>query len=126
MERKIIHTEKAPAPIGPYSQAILVGNMLFVSGQIAINPNTNHLHNASVKKEAEQVMENLKNILEAAEMDFNHVVKTSIFLSSMEHFATVNDVYQQYFNNNFPARETMAVKGLPKEVHVEISMIAVK
>ena len=124
--RKIIHTENAPAPIGPYSQAVMAGNMLFVSGQIALDPKTGHLQNASVKKEAEQVMENLRNILEAADMNFDHVVKTSIFLSNMEHFTTVNEVYQQHFNSNYPARETMAVKGLPKDVHVEISMIAVK
>lgn len=125
MERTIIQTNDAPAPIGPYSQAVKVGNMLFISGQIALKPGTNDLNNPEVSTEAHQVMHNLRAILAAAGMDFSHVVKTTIFLSDMSLFAEVNEVYGKYFNGHFPARETVAVKGLPRNVHVEISMIAV-
>ena len=126
MEKKIINTPNAPAPIGPYNQAVSAGNMLFISGQVAINPATGNIDATDVIGEAHQVMHNLKAILTEAGMDFNDVVKTTIFLSDMNLFATVNEVYGKYFTGNFPARETVAVRGLPKNVNVEISMIAVK
>ena len=122
--KKIINTPNAPAPIGPYNQAVLSGDMLFVSGQIALIPGTSDLANADIAVEANQVMKNLKAILTAAGMDFADVVKTTIFLSDMGLFAAVNEVYGSYFETDFPARETVAVKGLPKNVNVEISMIA--
>jgi 2-iminobutanoate/2-iminopropanoate deaminase len=124
--KSIIYTEKAPAPIGPYSQAVLTGNMLFISGQIPIDPETNQLINGSIRDEARQVMKNLEALLSESGLSFESVVKTSIFLSDMNHFAEVNEVYGSYFISNFPARETVAVLGLPKNVNVEISMIAVK
>ena len=124
--KKIIQTSASPAPIGPYSQAVIAGNMLFVSGQIAINPATNELINGEIQDEAAQVMENLKQILSEAGYGFEHVVKTSIFLSDMKHFAEVNEIYGSYFHSDFPARETVAVAGLPKNVNVEISVIAYK
>jgi 2-iminobutanoate/2-iminopropanoate deaminase len=125
--KKIIFTEKAPAPIGPYSQAVLSGNMLFTSGQIAINPENNELILNNIDAEIGQVMKNLKAVLEAAEMDFSNVVKTTIFLNDMEDFGRVNAVYGSYFaENDAPARETVEVSVLPKNVNVEISMIAVK
>lgn len=126
MSKNIIHTPKAPLPIGPYSQAVQTGNMLFVSGQIAIDPTTNELISGDVKAEAEQVMKNLEQLLAAAGYGFEHVVKTSIFLRDMADFAIINEVYGSYFSGNFPARETVAVLGLPKNVNVEISIIAVK
>ena len=124
--KKIVNTPKAPAPIGPYNQAVLSGNMLFISGQIALIPGTSDLVNADIKTETNQVMENLKAILAEAGMDFGHVVKTSIFLSDMSLFADVNEIYGSFFASDYPARETLAVKGLPKNVNVEISMIASK
>jgi 2-iminobutanoate/2-iminopropanoate deaminase len=124
--KSIIYTEKAPAPIGPYSQAVLTGNMLFISGQIPIDPETNQLINGSIRDEARQVMKNLEALLSESGLSFESVVKTSIFLSDMNHFAEVNEIYGSYFISNFPARETVAVLGLPKNVNVEISMIAVK
>mgnify|MGYP006264406007 FL=1 len=125
--RKIINTNNSPEPIGPYNQAILKGNTLFISGQIALDPKTMSLTNNSVKEETVQVMENLKNILLEAEMNFNDVVKTSIFLSDMDNFSEVNKVYESYLESgNEPARETVAVKTLPMNVNVEISMIAIK
>jgi len=125
--KKIITTLNAPAPIGPYNQAVLVNNTLYLSGQIGLNPHSMELVEGGVKKEAEQVMENLKSVLEAAEMNFDQVVKSSIFLSDMADFGQVNEVYGSYFNNETaPARETIAVKTLPKNVRVEISMIAIK
>ncbi len=126
MEKKIIHTAKAPAPIGPYSQAVQAGNMLFVSGQVAIDPATGELNNPDVPTEAKQVMNNLQALLNEAGYSFADVVKTTIFLSDMSLFQTVNEVYGSFFTANFPARETVAVKGLPKNVNVEISVIAVK
>lgn len=124
--KKIIFTDKAPAPIGPYSQAVMAGNMLYTSGQIAINPENGHLVLTNVTLETKQVMENLKAVLEAAGMTFENVIKTSIFLSDMEDFAKVNEVYSSYFSEeNAPARETVQVAALPKFVNVEISMIAV-
>ena len=124
MEKTIIQTDAAPAPIGPYSQAVKAGNMLFVSGQIAIDPKTGNLNNADLSTETHQVMQNLLAVLTAAGMDFSNVVKTSIFLSDMSLFAAVNKVYGEYFQGQYPARETVAVKGLPRDVRVEISMIA--
>lgn len=124
--KKIIHTPLAPAPIGPYSQAVLAGNTLYVSGQIALNPESGQIIDSTLELETKQVMSNLQAVLEAAEMDFSHVVKTSIFLSDMSYFAQVNEIYGQYFTGDYPARETVAVKTLPKNVNVEISVIAVK
>lgn len=124
--KKIINTTNAPAPIGPYTQAVLSGNMLFISGQIALVPGTDDLANADIAAETNQVMNNLKAILTEAEMDFGNVVKTTIFLSDMALFGRVNEVYGSYFQSDYPARETVAVKGLPKNVNVEISMIASK
>ena len=126
MEKKIINTGSAPAPIGPYSQAVQAGNLLFISGQVAINPATGNIEATDVPGETQQVMQNLQAVLQAAGYDFSHVVKTTIFLSDMSLFANVNEVYGKYFTGNFPARETVAVKGLPKNVNVEISMIAAK
>ncbi|PWU01843.1 MAG: reactive intermediate/imine deaminase [Bacteroidetes bacterium] len=124
MEKKVIKCDQAPAPIGPYSQAIQVGDLLFISGQVAINPATNNVDASNVSEEAEQVMKNLDAILKQAGYSFSQVVKTTIFLTDMNLFATVNEIYGKHFSGNFPARETVAVKGLPKNVNVEISMIA--
>jgi 2-iminobutanoate/2-iminopropanoate deaminase len=124
MEKKIINTPNAPEPIGPYSQAVQAGQLLFISGQIPINPATGKIDATDITGEAHQVMHNLKAILAAASLDFGHVVKTTILLSDMSSFGEVNEVYGKYFNGNFPARETYAVKTLPKNVNVEISMIA--
>ena len=126
MDKIVLNTTDAPSPIGPYSQAVLVGNLLFVSGQIAINPSTGNIEAKDVIAETHQVMQNLKAILAGAGIDFNRVVKTTIFLSDMSLFSSVNEVYGKYFKGDFPARETVAVKGLPKNVNVEISMIAAK
>ena len=125
MSKQIITTGNAPAPIGPYSQAVQAGNTLYISGQIAIDPATNELISGDVGTEATQVMKNLSAILQQAGMDFSQVVKTTIFLADMDLFAKVNEIYGTYFTGSFPARETVAVKGLPKGVQVEISMIAV-
>ena len=125
--KKIIKTSKAPLPVGPYNQAVLKNNTLFISGQIALDPKTMKLINDSIKQETIQVMENLKNILSEAKMNFSDVVKTSIFLSNMDNFNDVNNVYGSYLNSGEePARETIAVKTLPMNVNVEISMIAMK
>ena len=125
--KKIITTTKAPAPIGPYNQAVLTGNTLYTSGQIAINPESGELVLDSIKKETKQVMENLKEVLAAAEMTFENVIKTSIFISDMNNFSEINAVYGEYFNEETaPARETVEVANLPKFVNVEISAIAVK
>lgn len=125
--KKIITTTKAPAPIGPYNQAVLTGNTLYTSGQIAINPENGELVLDSIKAETKQVMENMKQVLLAAEMTFENVIKSSIFISDMNNFAEINAVYGEYFNNETaPARETVEVANLPKFVNVEISMIAVK
>jgi 2-iminobutanoate/2-iminopropanoate deaminase len=125
MEKRIIKTPDAPEPIGPYNQAMLAGNMLFISGQVAINPKNGNIEATDIFEETHQVMHNLRAVLHAAEMDFKHVVKTTIFLTDMALFPSVNDVYAKYFSGDFPARETIAVRGLPKNVNVEISMIAV-
>ncbi len=124
MEKRIINTSTAPAPIGPYNQAVHAGNFLFISGQIAIDPSTGDLRIDDLETEANQVMNNLRAILHEAQMDFNNVVKTTIFLSDMSLFAQVNEIYGKYFSSDYPARETVAVKGLPKGVNVEISVIA--
>lgn len=126
MEKRIINTSDAPAPIGPYSQAVLVNGTVYISGQIAINPANGNIEATDAAGETEQIMKNLKAVLTAAQIDFGHVVKTTIFLSDMALFPVVNEVYGKYFTGDFPARETVAVKGLPKGVNVEISMIAVK
>jgi 2-iminobutanoate/2-iminopropanoate deaminase len=124
MQKTIINTPNAPEPIGPYNQAILAGNTLYISGQIAINPSTGNIEATDIIGETHQVMHNLRAILSEAGMDFSYVVKTTIFLSDMSLFTSVNEVYGKYFQGEFPARETVAVKGLPKNVNVEISMIA--
>ncbi|MFD1294586.1 RidA family protein [Lutibacter holmesii] len=125
--KKIINTKNAPAPIGPYNQAILTGNTLFTSGQIALHPTTGELVNSTIEEETKQVMENLKAVLAAAEMTFENVIKSSIFIANMNDFGKINEVYGSYFNaETAPARETVEVANLPKFVQVEISMIAVK
>ncbi|HEX9151644.1 MAG TPA: RidA family protein [Flavobacterium sp.] len=123
--KKIIFTENAPAPIGPYNQAVLKGNTLYTSGQIAINPATGELTVATIEAETQQVMQNMKAVLEAAGMTFENVVKTTIFIMDMNDFGKINTVYGSYFNEKTaPARETVQVACLPKNVNVEISMIA--
>lgn len=124
--KKIVNTSNAPAPIGPYSQAVIVNGMLFASGQIALDPSTGDLITGDIKTETKRVMENIRGVLEAAGMSFPNIVKTSIFLSDMNDFAQVNEVYGSYFTENFPARETVQVSRLPKNVNVEISVIAVQ
>ena len=123
--KKVINTNNSPAPIGPYNQAIFKNNMLFISGQIALDPNSMNLNNSSIREETHQVMKNLSAILEEAGMDFTNVVKTTIFLSDMSYFKEINSIYGSYLKDGEePARETVAVKTLPKEVNIEISMIA--
>jgi 2-iminobutanoate/2-iminopropanoate deaminase len=125
--KKIITTTKAPAPIGPYNQAVLSGNTLYTSGQIALDPLTGELILDSIAIETNQVMENMKEVLAAAKMTFENVVKTSIFISDMNNFSEINAVYSNYFNEETaPARETVEVANLPKFVNVEISMIAIR
>ncbi len=126
MNKKIISTTTAPAAIGPYSQAILAGDTLYCSGQIALDPVSGELVIDSIASETEQVMKNIVAVLTAAEMSLDNVVKCSIFMSSMGHYAAINEVYARYFTKNPPAREAVAVKTLPKEVNVEISVIAVR
>jgi 2-iminobutanoate/2-iminopropanoate deaminase len=125
MSKQIIKTDKAPDPIGPYSQAVKTNGMVFLSGQVAFVPATGELETSAIPAETHQVMKNLQSVLEEAKLSFEHVVKTSIFLSDMSLFAQVNEVYGTYFKGDYPARETVAVKGLPRGVNVEISMIAV-
>ena len=124
--KTVINTNNAPAPIGPYSQAIATGNFLFVSGQIPSNPATGEIISTGITDEAKQVMENIKAILTEVGLDFSNIVKTSIFLTDMQNFGQVNEVYGTYFTSQFPARETVQVAALPKNVNVEISVIAVK
>ena len=126
MSKQIINTTKAPAPIGPYNQSVRAGDLLFISGQIPSNAETNELVTGDIVKETRQVMQNLDAILSEAKLTFEHVVKTTIFLSDMNFFAAVNEVYGSFFNGDYPARETVAVKTLPKNVNVEISMIALR
>jgi 2-iminobutanoate/2-iminopropanoate deaminase len=123
--KKIINTTNAPAPIGPYNQAVKVDNTLYTSGQIAINPTTNELVMDTIENETKMVMENLKAVLEAADMGFSNVIKCTIFISDMNNFGKINEVYGSYFISDFPARETVEVACLPKNVNVEISAIAV-
>ena len=123
--KKIINAKNAPAPIGPYSQAVMAGNTLFASGQIAINPASGELILSSIEAETEQVMQNIGAVLKEATMNFENIVKCSIFLSSMDNFGKVNEVYGKYFPTNPPARETVEVSCLPKNVNVEISFVAV-
>ena len=125
MDKIVIRTTNAPAPIGPYNQAILAGNTLYISGQICIDPVSGALKKKDVQEETHQVMQNLKAILSAANTGFNNVVKTTIFITDMNQFSDINEVYGQYFNGDFPARETVQVAALPKFVNVEISMIAI-
>lgn len=125
--KKIIYTSNAPSPIGPYSQAVLIGNTLYTSGQIALHPDTMELVLQNISAETTQVMENIKAVLEAADLTFENVVKATIFITNMNDFVAINSVYGSYFNEKTaPARETVQVAGLPKGVHVEISMIAVQ
>ena len=133
MKKQVINTNNAPTPIGPYNQAIKISNTdgsgqatLFISGQVCIDPSTGELRNKDLKEETHQVMHNLKAILQQAGMDFSNVVKTTIFLTDMNRFSELNEVYGKYFDSDFPARETVQVSALPKFVNVEISMIAVK
>ena len=124
MDKVIIKTDLAPAPIGPYNQAVKAGNFLFASGQIALDPATGNLINETIAEEAQQVMKNIAAILKEAGADFNNIVKTTIFLSDMSLFSEVNEIYGSYFSGDYPARETVAVKGLPKNVNIEISITA--
>ncbi|MEO8412045.1 MAG: Rid family detoxifying hydrolase [Ginsengibacter sp.] len=124
MDKQIINTPNAPAPIGPYNQAVQASGLLFISGQVALKPGSSELIIADISEETEQVMNNLKAILTEAGLGFEQVVKTTIFLKEMSLFAPVNEVYGKYFESGFPARETVAVKGLPKDANVEISMVA--
>ncbi len=126
MSKKIYETSSAPAPIGPYSQAVEVNGLLFISGQIAIQPETGNIDTSNTVAETTQVMKNIGAILETAGLNFSNIIKTSIFLSDMELFSAVNEVYGQYFSGAFPARECVAVKTLPKNVNVEISVIAAR
>ena len=123
MSKKIINTQEAPEPIGPYSQAVQSGNLLFISGQVALIPGTGNIANADIFEETHQVMKNLKSILSAANLDFSTVIKTTIFLSDMELFGQVNEVYGKSFGGNFPAREHYSVKGFPTNVNVKIIII---
>jgi 2-iminobutanoate/2-iminopropanoate deaminase len=125
MTKEVIYSSNAPEPIGPYSQAVKAGNMLFVSGQIAINKSSGEMITATIAEETEQVMKNLSEILLAANMDFSHVVKCTIFLKDMNNFPKINEVYGKRFSSIPPARETVEVSRLPKDVNVEISCIAV-
>lgn len=126
MEKKIINTKAAPAPIGPYNQAIFVDNTLYISGQVCLDPQTNNLKNRDIQEETHQVMQNLKAILTEAGLNFSHVVKTTIFIINMNQFSEINEIYGKYFSGDFPARETVQVSALPRFVNIEISMIAVR
>lgn len=126
MERKIINTQAAPAPIGPYNQAVLANGTLYISGQVCIDPQTGNLKNRDIQEETHQVMQNLKAILAEAGMSFGNVVKTTIFITDMHQFSEINEIYGKYFSGDFPARETVQVSALPKFVNIEISMIAVQ
>lgn len=122
--KKIILTQDAPAPVGPYSQAVQMGDFLFCSGQISIDPKTNEVFTGDIKKQTEMVMKNIEAVLKAADMNFQNIFKTTIFLTNMSDFATVNEIYGQYFKQNPPARSTIAVAALPKGVNVEVEVIA--
>ncbi len=124
--KQVIHTGSAPTPLGPYSQAIQFGDLIFISGQIAINPENDQLVTENIESETHQVMKNISAILEASGIDFSHVLKTTIFLSDMNHYQVVNEIYGSYFQSDYPAREAIEVSQLPKNVNVEISIIAGK
>ena len=124
--KKIIRTDKAPAPIGPYNQAVMANDALYISGQIALDPETGELHTSNIQEETKWVLKHLGSILEEAGMDYSNVVKCSIFISDMGQFAEINEVYGAYFSENAPARETVEVACLPKNVNIEISAIAVR
>lgn len=126
MEKEVVYSTDAPKPIGPYSQAVWAGDMLFVSGQIALNPASGELIQGTIETETKAVLNNVKAILDMAGIGFSNIVKTSIFLKNMDDFATVNAVYASYFTSDFPARETVQVSKLPKDVNVEISVIAIR
>ncbi|MBA2329338.1 MAG: RidA family protein [Chitinophagaceae bacterium] len=126
MEKQIVQTKNAPQPIGPYNQAIIANDTLYISGQICIDPSTGYLKNRDIQEETHQVMQNLKAILNEAGYKFNNVVKSTIFITDMNRFGEINEVYGKYFDGEFPARETVQVSALPKFVNVEISMIAVR
>lgn len=126
MEKKIIKTNEAPAPIGPYSQATQFGNFLFVSGQVPLDPKTGQLKNGSIEEETQMVMENIEAVLKAADMGFEHVLKSTIFIMDMQLFSIINEIYGRYFKENAPARETVQVAALPLGARVEISVIAAK
>ena len=126
MDKQIIPTDKAPAPIGPYSQAVMAGGTLYVSGQVPIDPATGQVIKGDIEAEARQVMQNIGAILQAYDLNYSHMVKTTIFLKSMDDFARINAVYGSFFEKDFPARETVEVSRLPKDVQIEISCIAVK
>ncbi len=126
MQKQVVHTQNAPKAIGPYSQAVWAGELLFLSGQIALHPSSGELIQTNIQDETNQVMQNIKAILVAADLDFSNIIKTSIFLKNMDDFAAVNEVYATYFMSDFPARETVQVSKLPKDVNVEISVIAMK
>ncbi len=126
MAKSVVYSASAPEPIGPYSQAIQVGNILFMSGQVAIQKSTGNIITSSIEEETAQVMQNLADVLTAAGMDFSHVVKSTVFLKDMNNFPKVNEIYGKHFPQNPPARETVEVSRLPKDVNVEISCIAVK
>lgn len=125
MAKQIIQTENAPSPIGPYSQAVKAGGLIFVSGQVAMDPASGELQTSDIKAETTQVMKNIQAVLNEAHITFEHIIKTTIFLSDMSLFSQVNEVYGSFFNGDYPARETVAVKGLPRGVNVEISVTAV-
>lgn len=122
--KKIIHTDSAPKAVGPYSQAVRMGDFLFCSGQISIDPKTQEVFTGDIRKQTEMVLSNIEAVLKASDMNFSHIIKTTIFLTSMSDFATVNEIYAQKFTQNPPARSTVAVAGLPKGVNVEIEVIA--
>lgn len=126
MEKKIIITPNAPQPIGPYNQAILIGNTLYCSGQVAIDPKTGNMVQDNIEAETNRVMKNIGAVLKAADMDYSNIIKSSIFISDMNQFVQINGVYAEYFEKDYPARETVQVSRLPKDANVEISVIAVK
>lgn len=126
MEKTIINSKNAPAPIGPYNQAVMVNGTMYISGQICIDPATGNLKNRDIQEETHQAMQNLKAILQEGGMTFGNVVKTTIFITDMNRFSEINEIYAKYFSDDFPARETVQVSALPKFVNVEISMIAAK
>jgi len=122
--KEVIYTENAPKPIGPYSQAVKVGNLIFISGQIAIEPATGLMVNETLEMETKKVMDNIFALLQSKNLNFSHIVKSSIFLKNMDDFAAINEIYGSYFESDYPARETVEVSRLPKDVNVEISVIA--